>query len=153
MDIEAIVKKFSGGFLGIDGRSAQNILRTALTEADAAMAMEHNLKMLQVEAAHTIELRAYEVAVEKLAERIKQLEAERVPGGFLSDVITAAGLVRHGKRDKGLSERLSIAAMSMLAAAPLRCHLCDYQHGHKIGCLNNPVDIALRAAAPAKEGE
>jgi len=24
-----------------------------------------------------------------------------------------------------------------------RCALCNYQHGHQIGCKNNPVDIAL----------
>lgn len=25
-----------------------------------------------------------------------------------------------------------------------RCPLCNYQHGHQIGCENNPVDIALK---------
>ena len=34
-----------------------------------------------------------------------------------------------------------------------RCPMCSYQHGHQIGCENNPIDIALRAAAPKKEGE
>lgn len=34
---------------------------------------------------------------------------------------------------------------------PIRCPLCEYQHGHKIGCENNPVDIAMLAAAPKKE--
>ena len=29
-----------------------------------------------------------------------------------------------------------------------RCPMCSYQHGHQIGCENNPIDIALRAAAP-----
>lgn len=24
-----------------------------------------------------------------------------------------------------------------------RCDLCNYKHGHQIGCANNPVDIAL----------
>lgn len=28
-----------------------------------------------------------------------------------------------------------------------RCPMCSYQHGHQIGCENNPIDIALRAAA------
>ena len=32
-----------------------------------------------------------------------------------------------------------------------RCPMCSYQHGHQIGCENNPIDIALRASAP--EGE
>lgn len=26
-----------------------------------------------------------------------------------------------------------------------RCDSCGYQHGHQIGCDQNPVDIALRA--------
>jgi len=31
-----------------------------------------------------------------------------------------------------------------------RCTLCNYQHGHAIGCKNNPVDIALaKLAQPA----
>ena len=29
-----------------------------------------------------------------------------------------------------------------------RCPMCSYQHGHQIGCENNPIDIALRAATP-----
>ena len=35
------------------------------------------------------------------------------------------------------------------AAAMPRCLACNYQHGHQIGCINNPVDIALRAGAAA----
>lgn len=27
---------------------------------------------------------------------------------------------------------------------PLRCEACNYQHGHAIGCKNNPVDSALK---------
>jgi len=35
---------------------------------------------------------------------------------------------------------------------PSRCPMCEYQHGHAIGCKNNPVDIALRnLAAPPQE--
>ena len=30
-------------------------------------------------------------------------------------------------------------------AQPARCPQCNYQHGHQIGCENNPVDIALKA--------
>ena len=32
--------------------------------------------------------------------------------------------------------------------APVRCPACSYQHGHAIGCENNPVDISLAAQAP-----
>jgi len=41
-------------------------------------------------------------------------------------------------------------ALSDLARTALenkRCLLCNYQHGHAIGCENNPVDVALRDAA------
>ena len=34
--------------------------------------------------------------------------------------------------------------------ADARCPLCRYQHGHAIGCENNPVDIALSAARQAR---
>jgi hypothetical protein len=36
-----------------------------------------------------------------------------------------------------------------------RCPLCNYQHGHAIGCENNPVDIALAKMAeqPAQQQE
>ncbi len=39
------------------------------------------------------------------------------------------------------------AAIRAAAKTPERCPLCRYQHGHAIGCANNPVDIGLRAAA------
>ena len=47
---------------------------------------------------------------------------------------------------------------AMLASAPpapqdKHCPLCKYQHGHQIGCENNPVDIALKAQAAHKIGE
>lgn len=35
------------------------------------------------------------------------------------------------------------------AAQPERCPLCSYEHGHSIGCPNNPVDIELRRAIDA----
>lgn len=40
-----------------------------------------------------------------------------------------------------------LAALSAAPAAPqpARCPQCNYQHGHQIGCENNPVDIALKA--------
>ena len=39
---------------------------------------------------------------------------------FLTDVVTAAGLLAHGKRDKGLSERISKESFEMrrIAAPP-----------------------------------
>lgn len=40
------------------------------------------------------------------------------------------------------------ALREALAEQPAqRCPLCNYQHGHAIGCKNNPVDIALNKMA------
>jgi hypothetical protein len=41
------------------------------------------------------------------------------------------------------------AVWPFLVPAAARCALCAYQHGHAIGCDNNPVDIALRDRRPA----
>jgi hypothetical protein len=45
----------------------------------------------------------------------------------------------------------ALTAIKQALAAPVqRCALCNYQHGHAIGCKNNPVDIALaKLAQPA----
>ena len=59
MDIEELVQKYAG-----DVRLVGDVMRAALTE--------------QAET-HAIEMRAYEATVENQAERIRQLEAERVP--------------------------------------------------------------------------
>lgn len=34
---------------------------------------------------------------------------------------------------------------SFTSGVKVRCELCGYQHGHAIGCTNNPVDMALTA--------
>ena len=41
-----------------------------------------------------------------------------LPHGFLADVMTAAGLVSHGKQSKALSKRLGEAVMAIRAASP-----------------------------------
>jgi hypothetical protein len=47
-----------------------------------------------------------------------------------------------------------IRAVLAQSALNRRCPLCNYQHGHAIGCKNNPVDIALSEdAARAALGE
>jgi len=109
MSIEELVKKYikrNGWSFSHDGECADAI-RAALTE----QAAEHERKQALLLEAHC-------ERVSSLQERIRELEALMVPGGFPSDVMTAAGLVYHGKRDKVLAERLRIGAQSMLAAAP-----------------------------------
>jgi hypothetical protein len=44
----------------------------------------------------------------------------------------------------------AIVALREALAQPERCELCNYQHGHQIGCENNPVDIALNAQPAAQ---
>ena len=39
---------------------------------------------------------------------------------------------------EGWTERVATVAAT-------RCSTCNYQHGHRIGCKNNPVDISLKA--------
>lgn len=48
-----------------------------------------------------------------------------------------------------MGEAVAYAPAPVILAS--RCPMCFYQHGHQIGCENNPVDIALLAAAPKKE--
>jgi hypothetical protein len=53
--------------------------------------------------------------------------------------------------EDGWRDALESVKRATPPAAPVqRCALCNYQHGHTIGCKNNPVDIALaKAAQPA----
>lgn len=44
------------------------------------------------------------------------------------------------------------ALIAKAGGVPSRCPLCSYQHGHAIGCENNPVDIALKARASKRGG-
>ena len=62
--IEELAKKFAGGLLGVTFRAAENVLRAALTELAAE---------------HAMEMRAQDATIANLQERVRQLEAERVP--------------------------------------------------------------------------
>ena len=39
---------------------------------------------------------------------------------------------------------------ALAVEAKERCFLCSYQHGHAIGCANNPVDVALKKQEQAE---
>lgn len=47
---------------------------------------------------------------------------------------------------------VGLALIARAGGVPSRCPLCSYQHGHAIGCENNPVDIALKARASKRSG-
>lgn len=115
----------------------------------------------------------YEQLYREQLERANKLEAERVPDGYVlvqqfihplecaigdngdKVVQLLANAPDAGRFDNPQDFYQFWWQKLLLAAAPRHCHLCNYRHGHKIGCVNNPVDIALRAAAPQpkKEGE
>lgn len=80
MDIESLIKKYADRYRWSATGTTVKAMRAALTEADAAMAMEHNFKMLQVEA-----------TVRNLVERIRQLEAHPVGGCALPSKSTKEG--------------------------------------------------------------
>ena len=48
-------------------------------------------------------------------------------------------------RDGMMQERMEDLRAEL--AKPARCAQCGYQYGHQIGCVNNPVDIALSKQA------
>ena len=105
-NLEQRIRELEETVAEYDRRIVAEAMRAALTE----LAAEHDRKQALLLEAHC-------ERVSSLQERIRELEALMVPGGFPSDVMTAAGLVYHGKRDKVLAERLSIGAQSMIAAA------------------------------------
>lgn len=55
------------------------------------------------------------------------------------------------RRGTGVRDQLVVAGEQIIeairarGAPPQRCAACGYQYGHAIGCVNNPVDIALSA--------
>ena len=61
------------------------------------------------------DLEEAEAAIEAAVEPYKPLISAGMYQ-FLSDVITSAGLLRHGKTDKGLAERISNRAMMFMGA-------------------------------------
>lgn len=64
---------------------------------------------------------------------------ERLDAAIDAEVSEAQGFLHRPAQD------LRSGPVALSAAQPARCPLCNYQHGHQIGCENNPVDIALKA--------
>jgi hypothetical protein len=55
-------------------------------------------------------------------------------------------------RTVSAGKMVSILIEALAEQPAQRCPLCNYQHGHAIGCTNNPVDIALdKMAENARE--
>jgi hypothetical protein len=79
---------------------------------------------LEDSATFEMELSFLPAELRSAAAELRRLEAEvqalrgAVPAVFLSDVMTAAGLVSHGKQCKALGDRLADAVMAILASAP-----------------------------------
>lgn len=155
--------------MNIEELVEKQLLKRFFTHNDIATAIRNALTE-QAET-HALELRAYETTVQNLEQRIKDLqlemlangEAQRVQEGYvIVPVIATDRMVAVGMTQEHDLDPCDIAILwtAMAAAAPApapvilasRCPMCFYQHGHQIGCENNPVDIALLAAAPKKEG-
>lgn len=66
-----------------------------------------------VEVAEASDTSALSAAIEAAVEPYKPLISAGMYQ-FLSDVVTSAGVLRHGKTDKGLSERISASAMMFM---------------------------------------
>lgn len=120
MNIEELAKKYVAIHGFIDGLTSADAMRAALTE--------------QAEA-HALELRAYEATVQNLEQRIRELEAQRVPDELRANLIVGCDEItnlcrylRHGGCDssdlsgleEGLSHAIDVASemISMLTAAP-----------------------------------
>ena len=107
--IEALVSSHYTEWVGDKGASWVDHMRNALTE--------------QAET-HAIELRAYEATVANLEQRIRQLEAERVPDGWNKNAYgysvlfnaIAASVTKNTDGSLGIS--VESFEDSMLAAAP-----------------------------------
>lgn len=54
--------------------------------------------------------------------------------------------------DRSALEKID-AAIAKATGGDARCPLCRYEHGHAIGCKNNPVDKAIAAMAKSTGGE
>ena len=81
--------------------------------------------------------------LERFAYAIAAIQAQGVPDvvqEWKSGVISA-------------QEAMLKIASSPPAPQAKRCKVCNYQHGHQIGCENNPVDIALKALASVVQQE
>lgn len=89
-----------------------------------------------------IQKQAYEDGLRDAAEMVRNaVTVLRLP-----EVATYIGDDRPAVRSAALGIADAIEAMLTASQKP-RCELCNYQHGHAIGCANNPVDVALKAAS------
>ena len=71
---------------------------------------------------------------------LTQWEIEKHKGDYWNDFTQSAWRAWQACAARTVPE----ASSSIFAS---RCPMCSYQHGHQIGCENNPIDIALRAIA------
>lgn len=83
-----------------------------------------------------------------LLERVLDLFKVETQRDALLEALKIA--VRQNEHDMlmtGEELRQAYAAIAKATGGDARCSLCRYEHGHAIGCDNNPVDKALTAIA------
>ncbi len=79
----------------------------------------------------------------------KMIEAfERDHGPLCADKDMQKYFARHEGAMKWAWQAARTVPEASSSIFASRCPMCSYQHGHQIGCENNPIDIALRAATP-----
>jgi hypothetical protein len=91
----------------------------AAAEGVLADSLWNNEKVMSLNAELGLSMDQLERLAHALAQPAPvQQEAAQLPRGFLSDVMTAAGLIEHGRRSKAMAERLS-AAVSQIHDASI----------------------------------
>jgi len=83
-------------------------------------------------------------SVEVFAAPVAQPQAEAVPqltNAFLADVMTAAGLVSHGKQCKALGERLGAEVARIRTATPQQAEAVPLLSDDELAALMPPPDI------------
>ena len=95
-----------------DKRNIENVVQEIM-----GLVIEHGeLCCENNELGHKYRERKIESKLRELAENsfyVLEPLNEKLPKGFLADVVTAAGLVEHGKQSKALGERLAFAVMQI----------------------------------------
>jgi hypothetical protein len=81
---------------------------------------------------------AMKQALERVAKAIDE------PNNTMSDAKALKEIMRQLRL---IHATLSTAIKQARSEPVQRCALCNYQHGHAIGCKNNPIDIALNKMA------
>ena len=107
-----------------DKRNIENVVQeimglvgsygTAVHDNSTGNPSDYTLAHAESAAYNAIESKLREIVENSLS--VREPLSEKLPKWFLADVVTAAGLVEHGKQSKALGERLAYAVMQIRAS-------------------------------------